>query len=127
MKKILLFSLLTFSLFANHIHWQGDYNKALQQAHRQQKPLWVLVVKNNEPLCNEIIKNVFMNQPYIKKINSEIIAVIVTYEGKITYPIELYYTTIFPTLFFVEAKKETFLSEPLYGKEITTQKIESFK
>jgi len=126
MKKLLLLLILSSSLFANHLHWQGIYDKALKQAHQENKPLWVLVVKKREPLCNEVIKNVFMNQSYIEKINSRIIAIIVSYEGKMNYPIELYYTTVFPTLFFVDAQKETFLREPLYGKEITTQNIEAF-
>ena len=126
MKKILLLFFLSSSLFANHVYWQGIYDKALEEAHQENKPLLVLVVKKREPFCNEIIKNVFMNQAYIEKINSKIIAIIVTYEGKMSYPIELYYTTVFPTLFFVDAQKETFLREPLFGKEITTQNVQAF-
>ncbi len=66
-----------------------------------------------------------MNQPYIETINQQMIAVMVTYEGRLSYPIELYYTTVFPTLFFVDAHKETFIGEPLYGEEINTTGIKN--
>ena len=52
------------------------------------------------------------------------VPVIVTYEGALSYPIEMYYTTIFPTLFFVDSSKETFLKEPLYGERITKGAIQ---
>ncbi|MCD6211772.1 MAG: thioredoxin family protein, partial [Sulfurovum sp.] len=52
-------------------------------------------------------------------VNSKMVPVIVTYEGVLSYPIEMYYTTIFPTLFFVDSERELFLHEPLYGEEIT--------
>jgi hypothetical protein len=51
-------------------------------------------------------------------INKNMVSVIVTYEGALSYPIEMYYTTTFPTLFFVNSQKELFLREPLYGNEI---------
>ena len=117
-----MFPILTV---ANYVHWQGNYDKAFQQAHDEKKVLLVLVVKNKTPLCHEIIRNVFMNQEYIEKINMETVAVMVTYEGALTYPIELYYTTVFPTLFLVNAQNEIFLSEPLYERNISVEKVKS--
>lgn len=111
-------------LFGTALHWQGDYNKALHQAQMQKKPLLVLLVKKSEPLCNTIIKNVFMHQPYIEKLNQNSIAVMVTYEGYLSYPIELYYSTHFPTLFFVNSEKETFMSDPLYGEDINFSSVQ---
>jgi hypothetical protein len=121
--------LLLFPLFVyatNYVHWQGDYNKALQQAHQEHKPLLVLVVKDDTPLCNKIIQTTFMNQPYIDRINSEMIAVIVTYDGRLSYPIELYYTTHFPTLFWVDSANETFLYPPLYERNISAESLVIF-
>jgi len=125
MLKILLFLMFPILTVANYVHWQGNYDKAFQQAHDEKKVLLVLVVKNKTPLCHEIIKNVFMNQEYIEKINMETVAVMVTYEGALTYPIELYYTTVFPTLFLVNAQNEIFLSEPLYERNISVEKVKS--
>ena len=57
-------------------------------------------------------------------INNTMVPVIVTYEGALSYPIEMYYTTEFPALFFVDSRRETFLREPLYGEDITKKSIE---
>ena len=64
-----------------------------------------------------------MNHPYIDTINKKMIAVIVTYEGQLSYPVEMYYTTVFPTLFLVDTKTEMFMSEPLYGEGIEASTI----
>ncbi len=65
-----------------------------------------------------------MNQKYIKNLNEKFVSVIVTYEGKTSYPIEMYYSNTFPTLFFVNTKTESFLTNPLYGDKIDAKTIE---
>lgn len=117
-KFILFWLLFPFVLFANHVQWLGDYDSALQKAHQEHKPLLVMVVKQKDPLSNKIIKDHFMNHGYVDVINQKMVPVIVTYEGRVSYPIEMYYTRVFPTLFFVDTKTETFIGEPLYGEEI---------
>lgn len=117
-KFILFWLLFTFISSANHVQWLGDYDTALRRAHKEHKPLLVLVVKHKDPLSNTIIKNHFMNHKYVETINEKMVAVIVTYEGRASYPIEMYYTRVFPTLFFVDTKTETFMQEPLYGEGI---------
>jgi len=125
-KKVLLLMLfMILELPALSIHWQGNYHQALTQAKDLNQSLLVLVVKAGEKRCGEIIAKSLMNQPYIEAINQQMIAVMVTYEGSLSYPIELYYTTVFPTLFFVDSHKETFLGEPLYGEEINTTGIKN--
>ena len=123
-KFILFWLLFTLISSANHVQWLGDYDTALQLSHKEQKPLLVLVVKYKDPLSNTIIKNQFMNHAYVDTINKKMIAVIVTYEGRTSYPIEMYYTRVFPTLFFVDSSRELFFREPLYGGEITEEKLE---
>ena len=118
---ILFWLLLPFVLFANHVHWLGDYDTALQKAHQEHKPLLVLVVKKDSLISNKIIKDHFMNHIYVDVINQKMVPVIVTYEGRVSYPIEMYYTRVFPTLFFVDTKTETFMGKPLYGEEITQE------
>ena len=120
LRQLWLLWLLTLFIYANHVHWLGDYDKALQQALTEHKPLLVFVVKKKTKLCNTIVQQHFMNHPYIDTINAKMIAVMVTYEGKTSYPIEMYYTTTFPTLFFVDTQTEMFMSEPLYGEQIST-------
>ena len=123
LKFILLWQLFPLFIVANHVQWLGDYDTALQLAHKEHKPLLVLVVKHKDPLSNTIIKNQFMNHEYVDKINEQMVAVIVTYEGRSSYPIEMYYTRVFPTLFFVDTKTETFMGEPLYGEGITEEAL----
>ncbi len=125
MKKILfLLFFFTLSINADHIHWMGNYDKALQKAHKEHKPLMVLLVKKESPFCNDVIRDVFMEQKYVKYLNQNFISVIVTYEGRESYPIEMYYSTNFPTLFFVSSQTETFLTKPLYSKSIDWKAIE---
>jgi thioredoxin-related protein len=118
---ILLFSITP--IYANHVHWLGSYDKALSLAQKENKPLLVFLTKSGCAPCNKIIQKSLMNQPYIEKINTKFIAVIVTYNQRESYPIELYYTTTFPTLFLVDSKIEQLLTPPLYGNEITMMAI----
>ena len=122
--KYLLLWLLPLFVSADFVNWLGNYDVAHQKALKEHKPLLVLVVKKNDPLSSQIIKNSFMNMSYVNVINKNMVPVIVTYEGALSYPIEMYYTTVFPTLFFVDSSKETFLREPLYGDEIIKESIE---
>ncbi|WP_295418668.1 thioredoxin family protein [Sulfurovum sp.] len=124
--KLLWLWLLPLIVSANFVNWLGDYDIAHQKALKERKPLLVLVVKRNSTLSNKIIKNSFMDQPYVDMINEKTVAVIVTYEGSKSYPIEMYYTTVFPTLFFMDSERELFLREPLYGKEISSEKIQNY-
>ncbi len=123
-KFILLWLLSPLLVFANHVQWSGDYDKALQQAHKEHKPLLVLVVKHKDPHSNKIIKDQFMNHAYVDVINQKMVPVIVTYEGRLSYPIEMYYTRVFPALFFVDSSREIFFREPLYGEGIEEEVLE---
>lgn len=121
---LLLMLALPLASFASHIHWLGDYDAALQKAISAHKPLLVLVVKQGDG-SSQAIQKALMNRPYITALDAHFVSVIVTYEGKKSYPIEMYYTTVFPTLFFVDSGRELFLAKPLYGKEIRAEKLDT--
>jgi len=121
---LFLLFFFTLSMNADHIHWLGNYDKALQKAQKEHKLLMVLLVKKECSSCNDVIKDYFMGQEYVKHLNEKFVSVIVTYEGRESYPIEMFYSTSFPTLFFVDSHTEGFLSEPLYGKSIEENIIE---
>ena len=118
-----LFCLFPLFLLADHVHWLGRYDIAHQKALEAHKPLLLLVVKPNDTPSHDILKNVFMNRSYISLINEKFVPVIVTFGSKQNYPVEMYYTTTFPTLFFVDAAKEIFIHQPLYGKEIRSETV----
>jgi len=117
LKRLLFISAFPLVVMASHLHWMGNYDKALQQAIAAHKPLLVLVVKKDGK-SNPILQKALMNQPYVFAMNRHFVSVIVTYEGGESYPIEMYYTTVFPTLFFVDSSREVFLTKPLYGEDI---------
>jgi hypothetical protein len=126
MKRILLLLLYNSLIYAAQLHWLGNYDSALQQAHKEHKNLLVYLVKKDVPTCQQTIKKSLMNQPYIQTLNNKFISVIITYEGRANYPIELYYSQTFPTLFFVESQHEHFLTAPLLGEKITPKAIQRF-
>ena len=123
MKKLLFVLCLFVSLtFANHVSWQGNYDKALEEARDNDKILMVLLIKNDSIPCKKLVKDIFTNQPYIVKLNQNIVSVIVNKDNSYSYPIEMYWSNEYPTLFFVNSDNETFLHEPLYGG-VTTEEI----
>lgn len=125
MKKVLfILFYFTLSVNADHIHWLGNYDKALQKAQKEHKHLMVLLVKKECGPCNAVIQHYFMGQEYVGRLNQKFVSVIVTYEGRESYPIELFYSRSFPTLFFVDYQTESFLAEPLYNKSIDKESID---
>lgn len=110
---ILFIGILT-NLNASHVRWLYDFDKAHQESLKQKKHLMVLLIKKDSPICKETIINVFMNQPYIDRINKEFIPVLVIKDQKKSYPIELLYTYTYPTLFFLN-EYELFSCDPIRG------------
>ena len=35
LKQLILFWLFTFFIYANHVHWKGNYNKALELSKKE--------------------------------------------------------------------------------------------
>lgn len=125
MREIIFAIFLTISLNATHINWHGNYDKAHQMAIKEKKTLMVLLIQKDSKRAKKIIQNVFMNQPYIDKINKEYVSVIVTYKQKESYPIEMLYTDVFPSLFFLD-RYELFIYEPFRG-DITKEMMKELK
>ena len=115
---------MLLTLEANHISWYPNFDKAHKEAIKQEKKLMVLLIEENSKTCQEALKTTFMNQSYIDTINSEFISVIVSKNQKNSYPIEMLYTFIYPTLFFLD-DKELFVCEPIRGK-VTPDKLNSY-
>jgi thioredoxin-related protein len=127
--RYLLLIILTCKIYASHISWYGDYDRAHQEALKQKKYLLVLLIKKECPKCSEILTTVFKDQEYIDTINSKFISVIVTKNQKSSYPIELLYTLHYPSIFFLD-KNELFLTKPIYGyvtAEILKNYIDNLK
>ena len=122
MRQLFLMMIGMASLFSQTLSWRGNYDKAHQEALHTHKPLLVLVVKAGDINTERVLRDVLMGQPYIEILNRQVVAVMVTYEGRSSYPIEMYYTTEFPALFLVN-EQEQFLHKPIYGHAITKESI----
>lgn len=119
MYKILLILILLLSnLFSNNIpnniSWYHSYDKALITAQKEKKNLILFIASSKNNNSNEILKQYFINQDYIEYINKKFISVLITIEHKTSYPIELFYTTSFPSIFFVSYEDESYLTHPIY-------------
>ena len=82
--------------------------------------MMVLLIKKE---CVKTIKESFLNQTYIDKINKDLIPVLVTLDQERSYSIELLYTFEYPTLFFLD-KHELFNCEALRGN-ITPKRLKN--
>lgn len=118
MRKIILLLILLFSpLFSTNISWHANYELALQKAQKEKKNILLFIASNQNKNSNEILKTYFLNQAYIEYLNKTFINVLVTVEHKTSYPIELFYTTTFPTVFFVSYKDESVITHPIQAFE----------
>jgi len=101
MRFLVLFLLFELVLSANFVHWQGDYEKALRVAQKEQKPIMVLFVKSDCQKCKTLVADLFTNKPYVEDINRHFIPIIITKDTKTNYPREMYFTNTYPRLFFM--------------------------
>lgn len=114
-KILLLLILLLSSLHSQNIKWHSSYAKALKIAHKEKKNLMIFIASSKTKKSNIILQKYFKNEKYIKFLNENFINVLITVEYKTSYPIELFYTTEFPSIFFASHKDESFLTHPIYG------------
>jgi hypothetical protein len=126
MRKLLAgFIVVTIVNFANSVAWLGSYDKALSQAKKEHKAILILLAKRGDN-SKKVVAKYFTNKKYVDLINQRSVAVILYFDDKTSYPIELLYTREFPTLFLLNSQTETFTKKPLYAKEIDEKTLEEF-
>jgi hypothetical protein len=123
MKQIFIILFSISVVYANHVKWQGDYDKALKEAREENKVLMVLLIKNDCQKCKNLLKDVFTDKAYIDGLNHNVISVIVNIDNKDSFPIEMYWANEYPTLFFVDSQSEIFIHKPF--DNITQKEIQS--
>ncbi len=105
--RVLLTGLFLFLPgYAASIHWMGDYDHAHQTAMKQHKALMVILVKPRRSKAAKLIRNLQGDPTIVSTIHRQFIPLIVTVDTRTQYPIEMYYTTEFPALFFVDPVRE---------------------
>ena len=114
MRTFLLLFILSLILHADHVRWQGDFEKAREEAIKKKKELMVFLMIPECPECMKMLRSTFMNQNYIADINRDYVAVLVSKDQKQSYPIELLYTLEYPAIFFLDTQ-EIYTKEALFG------------
>ena len=114
MRLWLLLTLVVFTLHAEHVRWQADYEAARAEALKEQKELLVLLITPECSACMKMLRTTFMDQNYVAYINRHYVAVLVNKDQKQSYPIELLYTQEYPALFFLDTQ-EIYTKEALFG------------
>ncbi len=114
MRVGLLLLLLVMMLQADHVRWQGDYEKARLTAKLEQKELLVMIIDSECSACVKMLRTTFMDQRYIAYINKNYVAVLINKGEKQSYPIELLYTLVYPALFFLDTH-EIYTKDALFG------------
>lgn len=110
-RSVIFLLLFGTILQGEHVRWSKNYEEAHKTALSQKRPLMVLLIDKKE---SRVLQDLFMDQDYIKKINSELISVIIMKDQKESYPIEMLYTLQYPAIFFLD-KNELMLCESLSG------------
>ena len=121
MKKILLMLLLIYSTlfgakideFASHMGYYRDYNKALAQAKKENKTLFIVQVSDYCPWCRKFERKTLQYSTIAIKINQNFIPLVLDRgldKGK--YP-QKYYSDRIPTTYFVDPNNEKIIKESM--------------
>ena len=78
MKTIALFFLLQLSLFSAQLHWTNEYNKALEDAQREHKPIYLLIVSDTCKWCRKFENLIMQNKQIKVRVNKEFVTVLLS-------------------------------------------------
>ncbi|WP_456401533.1 thioredoxin family protein [Hydrogenimonas sp.] len=113
MRRIVALVLAALALQAGGIRWHGSFDRALEAAQAQQKPMFVVLVARGCTDCRRLFATTLRDERVVRRVQREYVAVIVTKENE-DYPIELLYTLVYPTIFLL-SPEEVLLKPPLSG------------
>jgi len=120
-RVVLFLGIFVLSLHAEYVRWFLDYEKAHQEALKQNKSLMVLLLIKSD---DTLVEKLFINQNYVPSINENYITVVVKKDQEGSYPIELLYTLEYPTLFLLD-KHELYSCEALRG-EVNPERLNAY-
>jgi len=114
-----LFVLLFHLILADELRWYGDYERARSRAIVAGKSLLVYLVAPERPLQMPLVRELAEDNVMSEQVGRLFIPVLILARSRSDYPIELYYTTWFPALFFMDPVHETPLHPPLHGVRLS--------
>jgi len=112
---------LCISIYCYAFMIESSYSVAHIKALKEDKLLLVFLTKEGCEYCNNELTKILQNRKIGRAVENKALFVIVTKNQKDSYPIEMLYTTHYPTLFFLD-NHELFYCETLEG-EIKATKV----
>jgi protein disulfide-isomerase len=112
MKKILLFMLLSITLFGAEIAWNDTFAEAQTKAKKESKPMMVLITSEQCRWCRKLEATTLSDETVISKINTKFIPVHVT-RDKSAYPKTLTAKMV-PMSYFLDGEGKVLYSIPGY-------------
>ncbi len=110
--RFVLTILYCLPLFAGGIGFSSDYKASLKRAKSEHKELLLYLYKDKTSI--KFLK-IFKHLKCSNTLKKHFIAVIKNFDADNSYPVEMFYTRSFPTIFFISSKDETLLASPLRG------------
>ena len=95
-KIFIILHFISMISYADTIRWFGRYERGREEAILKNRQILLLLLKNREEM--KILSLIQNNSSISKCINEKYIAIVIIAETQNSYPIELYYTTIFPII-----------------------------
>jgi len=111
-KSVVLILLVLFELQGFTI--ENSYNAAQQKALKSNKILLVFLTKKGCSVCNKALVKMIKSKSLASLIEKNAVFVLIYQEQKESFPIEMLYTTQYPTLFFLD-REELFTCKALRG------------
>jgi protein disulfide-isomerase len=112
MKKILLFTLFSISLFGAEIGWDDTFAQAQVKAKKESKPMLVIITTEQCRWCRKLEATTLSDDAVISKINSRFVPVHVT-RDKCVYPKALTAKMV-PMSYFLDGEGKVIYSIPGY-------------
>jgi len=109
-KKILYAILFVISIAYgddNNLTIYHDYNKSLQIAQKENKPLFILFSKENCQWCKKLKSEIFTNNQILNRLKNEY-TILFLDKNRDKYPLDKYEIIAVPTVFLVSPKEEIY-------------------
>jgi uncharacterized protein YyaL (SSP411 family) len=115
MKKLVMLSLMAFTLFAfewaGKVNWALSYDLAKQIAKKEHKLIMVDIALTNCPPCRYLAQNVYTNDKVANYINKHFVPVFyLADKDNIPIDVQNYFTGSTPTILFIKPNGELFYS-----------------
>ena len=91
--------------FATHMQYETDYQKALQRAKKEAKPLMIFMTTNYCPWCRKLESRILSQKEIDQKIKQKYVPVMLNLDEK-KFPKQLQEIALTPTLYIVNSSDE---------------------